>query len=84
MAPAELGEQPEPSTQPPERYPGGADSVADEEKYGNHAEEPTVPDLAPALSNASGDVPPEVTAPDDKQQEPDRAEPEEAPPEPPA
>jgi hypothetical protein len=69
----ELGPKPEATTEPPERFPGGADSVADEEKYGAIPDSPTVPDLNPDANPAVEDAAPdEVKEPDEKQQEPDR------------
>ncbi|MEI2712124.1 MAG: hypothetical protein V9G04_02240 [Nocardioides sp.] len=70
----ELGDLPEATTEPPERFPGGADSIADEEKYGEIPDAPTVPDLEPDSNPAVDDmVPAEITEPDDKQQAPEGA-----------
>ena len=61
-----LGPKPDATTEPPERWPGGADSVADEEKHGATPEEPTVPDLDrddnPAIEDAAPD---EISEPED-------------------
>lgn len=55
----------------PERFPGGADSVADEEKYGDLPDDPLARDLPTGSNPAVQRAPDEVTEPDDKQQEPD-------------
>jgi hypothetical protein len=61
-----LGPKPEAITEPPERWPGGADSVADEEKYGAIPDQPTVPDLSPADNPAIEDAAPdEISEPED-------------------
>lgn len=66
-----LGPQPEVTTEDPELYPGGADSI-DDPKYGSTPGKPTVPDIDPEDNAAVDDLAPdEVTEPDDKQQEPD-------------
>lgn len=71
----DLGPKPEAASRQPERFPGGADSVADKEKYGDLPDDPTVPDLDPDANPAvDADAPEEVKEPDDKQQEPDDAE----------
>jgi hypothetical protein len=68
----QLGPKPEATTEPPERFPGGADSVADEDKYGAMPDTPTVPDLNPDANPAVEDAAPdEVKEPDEKSQEPD-------------
>jgi hypothetical protein len=67
-----LGPKPDAFTEPPERFPGGADSVADEEKYGARPDAPLAPDLDPEANPAVEDhAPDEIKQPDDKQQEPD-------------
>lgn len=61
--------KPEPTIEPPEEYPGGADSVADQEKYG--AGSTMTPDLEPEKNPAVDDaMPDEVTEPDESQDEP--------------
>ena len=66
-----LGPLPEPTTEEPQLYPGGADAV-DDPKYGETPDDPTVPDIDPGDNAAVDDIAPaEVTEPDDKQQEPD-------------
>lgn len=59
MSDDELGDRPEPTTEPPERFPGGADSVADEEKYGEIPDEPVIPDLPTEDNPAVNDAAPE-------------------------
>jgi hypothetical protein len=63
--PVELGDLPEPTVEPPERFPGGADSIADEDKYGDIPDEPLTPDL-PTVSNPATDdeVPDEIAQSD--------------------
>lgn len=69
----DLGPKPDATAEPPERFPGGADSVADEEKYGAIPDAPTVPDLNPDDNPAVEDsAPDEVKEPDEKPQEPER------------
>lgn len=71
-AEAKLGPKPEGFTEDPELYPGGADSVQDQEKYGVIPESPVTPDPSPASNPALEDkAPAGVTEADDKQQEPD-------------
>ena len=65
-----LGPKPEATTEPPERWPGGADSVADEEKYGATPDQPTVPNLDPSKNPAIEDAAPdEISEPDDTETE---------------
>jgi len=67
----DLSDQPEPTTEPPERLPGGADAIADEEKYGNIPDEPLIRDLTTAENPAvSADVPDEIGEPEESQDEP--------------
>ena len=69
----DLGDLPEPKAEEPELYPGGVDSLKDEEKYGERLDEPATPDL-PLESNPAveeDEVPDEITEQDDKQQEPE-------------
>lgn len=66
-----LSPQPEATAEPPEKFPGGADSVEDEEKYGARPDEPTVPDLDPESNPAVDDeAPDEVKQPEDVDDEP--------------
>ncbi len=57
--------------QPPERYPGGVDSIADEDKYGAIPDAPVIPDL-PTRDNPAVDdsVSAELDEPDESQEEP--------------
>ena len=66
-----LGDQPEPTTEPPEKFPGGVDSIGDEEKYGDVPDEPAIPDLATAKNPAVDDASPdELSEPEESQDEP--------------
>lgn len=68
----DLGDLPEPKVESPQLYPGGADSIEDEEKYGERLDEPAVRDLNPEKNPAVEDkAPDEISAPDDKQQAPE-------------
>jgi hypothetical protein len=61
-----LGPKPDASTEKPELWPGGADSIADEEKYGATPDEPTVPNLDPSKNPAIEDAAPdEISEPED-------------------
>lgn len=65
-------EQPDPVTEEPEKYPGGADAIDDSGKYGDTPGDPTPRDLHPDDNPAVDDVlPDEVAAPDDKSQAPE-------------
>lgn len=73
MSEDEVGPQPTPETETPEKFPGGADNLADPEKYGDRgpmADGPAPRDLDPtknpAVGNASAG---EVGQLEDKQQE---------------
>lgn len=66
-----LGPLPHGHAEEPERFPGGADSVADQEKYGDIPEAPLTPDVPPADNPASAGAPDEVTEGDDKPQAPE-------------
>lgn len=58
----ELSDQPEPTTEPPERFPGGVDSLEDEEKYGGIPDTPATRDLETAKNAALDDAsPPELS-----------------------
>ncbi|GAA2130154.1 hypothetical protein [Nocardioides bigeumensis] len=60
--PVDLGDLPEPTVEPPERFPGGADSIADEEKYGSIPDQPLIPDLPNDRNPATDDeVPDEIS-----------------------
>ncbi|NYG56958.1 hypothetical protein [Nocardioides perillae] len=67
---AVLGPLPTIKAEEPERFPGGADSVADEEKYGEIPDAPLVPDVPPVDNPAAADAPEAVTEDDDKPQAP--------------
>ncbi|WP_374458096.1 hypothetical protein [Nocardioides sp.] len=70
----DLGPIPEPTTQEPELYPGGADALAvdpADDGLGRDLD----PDDNPAVDDT---VPDEISQPDDKQQEPDGSEDEES------
>ena len=63
---------PEPDTQPPEHFPGGADAIDEAGKYGDTPGGPATRDLPPSDNPAVEDeTPDEISEPDDKQQEPD-------------
>lgn len=67
----ELSDQPEPTTEPPERFPGGVDAIDNEEKYGDIPDTPLIRDLATALNPALDDeAPDELQEPDESQDEP--------------
>lgn len=66
-----LGPLPDGQAEEPERFPGGADSVADQEKYGDIPQEPLTPDVPPADNPAAADAPEGVTEGDDKPQAPE-------------
>lgn len=57
--------------EPPDLYPGGADSIEDPEKYGDTPGPPTTRDLPSEDHPAADEIPDEVSEPDDKSQEPD-------------
>ena len=66
-----LGDQPEPTTEPPEKFPGGVDSIEDAEKYGDIPGEPAIPDLETAKNPAvDDDSPDELSRPEASQDEP--------------
>lgn len=62
----DLGALPEPTVEQPERFPGGADALDDEEKYGEIPDEPLIPDL-PTRSNPATDdeVPDKISQSDE-------------------
>ncbi|GAB2874188.1 hypothetical protein [Nocardioides pacificus] len=69
---AKLGPKPEGFVEEPQLYPGGADSVQDQEKYGAIPDAPLIPDPVPETNPAVEDkAPDEITEADDKKQEPD-------------
>jgi hypothetical protein len=93
MSDNEIGDKPEPQTQPPEHFPGGADAIEENGKYGDNGADgdapgaPATRDLQPEDNPAVEDaMPEEIAEGDDKQQEPDDAsgENDDQPTEPPA
>ena len=74
----EVGPMPTPRTEEPERFPGGADALDDQSRYGDIPAGPMgvdlPPDKNPTTAYAVDDVREEVTEPDDKTQEPDAEE----------
>ncbi|QIX27982.1 hypothetical protein ncot_16320 [Nocardioides sp. JQ2195] len=66
---------PEPTSEEPQLFPGGVDSI-DDPKYGDTPGDPVSRDLDPDNNPAISEdaVPDEITEPDDKQQEPDNGE----------
>ncbi len=83
----DLGPKPEPDTEPPEHYPGGADAIDDSGEFGDTPGGPATRDLHPDDNPGVEDALPEdIAAPDnEKQQEPDGTSGEDDPPdEPPA
>jgi hypothetical protein len=79
---------PTPHTEEPERFPGGADALEDESRYGEIPDGPVGVDLPPDKNPATAEHKervPDVSEPDDKQQEPHEADSgEDTPSEPPA
>jgi hypothetical protein len=72
MSDDDLGAKPEPETQRPEHFPGGADAIDDSGKYGDTPGGPATRDLTPEDNPAVEDaLPDEIAEADDKQQEPD-------------
>jgi hypothetical protein len=72
MSDDEMGDKPEPYTQSPEHFPGGADAIDDSGKYGDTPGGPATRDLGPEDNPAVEDaLPDDIAAPDDKQQESD-------------
>jgi hypothetical protein len=87
MSDDKIGAMPEPETQRPEHFPGGADAIDDSAKYGDTPGGPAVRDLDPEGNPAVEDeVPDEISELDDKQQESDdeTGENDDQPTEPPA
>ena len=93
MSDDDLGAKPEPQTQPPEHFPGGADAIEEDGKYGDNGADgdapgaPATRDLQPDANPAVEDaMPEEIAEGDDKQQEPDdeSGENDDQPTEPPA
>ena len=73
----EVGDMPTPQVEEPERFPGGADALDDQTKYGEIPDGPMGVDLPPDKNpvTALGEAPvPELTEPDDKPQAPDESD----------
>ena len=70
----EVGPMPTPRTEEPERFPGGADALDDQSRYGEIPDGPMGVDLPtalnPVMAGADDRVPDAITKPDDKSQEP--------------
>lgn len=66
-----VGPMPTPQTEEPEKFPGGADALEDQSRYGEIPDTPLGVDLPPELNPDAVEVPDAVSEPDDKQQEPD-------------
>ena len=67
----DLGALPEPTVEPPERFPGGADALDDEEKYGDIPDEPLIPDLPTSSNPATDDEVPDKISQSDEQDDAD-------------
>ena len=70
----EVGPMPTPQTEEPERFPGGADALEDQSRYGEIPDGPMGVDLPPDLHPDGVSAPDGVTEPDDKSQEPDESD----------
>ncbi len=74
----DVGPMPTPQTEDPERFPGGADALDDQTRYGEIPDGPMgvdlPPDKNPATANADEVVPDAITEPDDKTQDPEPEE----------
>jgi hypothetical protein len=66
-----VGPMPTPQTEEPEKFPGGADALEDQSRYGEIPDTPLGVDLPPDLHPDQVDVPDAVSEPDYKQLEPD-------------
>ena len=70
----EVGPMPTPRTEEPERFPGGADALDDQSRYGEIPDGPMgvdlPPDKNPVTAGSDDRVPDALTEPDDKTQEP--------------
>ena len=62
---------PTPQKEEPERFPGGADALEDQSRYGEIPGGPMGVDLPPALNSDQVQVPDAISEPDEKSQEPD-------------
>ena len=74
----DVGPMPTPQTEDPERFPGGADALDDQSRFGEIPDGPLGVDLPPDKNPATADVdrviPDAVTEPDDKSQDPEPEE----------
>jgi hypothetical protein len=73
----DVGDMPTPSVEEPERFPGGADALADQSRYGEIPDGPMGVDLPPdkfPTTAQAEDVVAEISEPDDKSQEPDESD----------
>ena len=70
----DVGPMPTPRVEEPERFPGGADALDDQSRYGEIPDGPMGVDLPigknPVTAEANDRVPEAITEPDDKSQEP--------------
>jgi hypothetical protein len=65
-----VGPMPTPQKEEPEKFPGGADALEDQSRYGEIPDTPLGVDLPPDLRPDAVELPDEITEPDDKTQEP--------------
>ena len=79
----DVGPMPTPQKEEPERFPGGADALEDQSRYGEIPDGPMGADLPPELNPDQVQVPDAISEPDEKTQGPDGDE-ESDEPEPPA
>lgn len=73
----DVGDMPTPQVEEPERFPGGADALDDQSKYGEIPDRPLGVDLPPdknPVTALGDDRASEVSEPDDKSQEPDASD----------
>ncbi len=66
-----LGPLPSGDVEEPDRFPGGADSLADEEKYGEIPTGPLAREVPAQANPATSEAPESVQEGDDKTQEPE-------------
>lgn len=67
-----LGPLPGGDVEEPDRFPGGPDSLADEEKYGDIPAGPLAREVPAEANPATSDAPASVQEGDDKTQDPDQ------------
>jgi hypothetical protein len=73
----EVGDMPAPRVEEPERFPGGADALDDQSKYGEIPDGPMGVDLPPdknPVTALADERVPEISEADDKSQEPDESD----------